>query len=281
MKLHLITFATAGFVPQAEALVASALAAGFAHGAVLGPDDLAGSDFASRNREILSQKRGAGYWLWKPFLIRRALENIDSTDIVFYCDAGRTDYYQFTHFPTNLVSHLRANDSGFLLGPAVGHFGSLEDWAKRDCLLLMKADNKNLRSKPLLMTWSLWTPSETAFRFLDEWQNYAEDPRCLTDIPNTLGRPNHLGFRDHRHDQSIMSILAHQMNAPFLDLSHTLVQKLINKRPNSELGQTFYKRPQNIEDLLGGASPLILLREHLRLRNRRCVFLTPPAYEIK
>ena len=34
------------------------------------------------------------------------------------------------------------------------------------------------------------------------------DPRILCDGPNTCGLPNFEGFRDHRHDQSITTILA-------------------------------------------------------------------------
>jgi hypothetical protein len=247
MKFQIITFATEEFAPQAEALIASSLDVGFTDGTVFGPDDLVELDFAIRNLQTLSQKRGAGYWLWKPFLIRRVLQNLQPSDVVFYCDAGRTNYYQFTSFPTHLAARLKANSSGFLLGPSIGHLGTIENWTKRDCLQLMKADNQSIRNKPLLMTWSLWTPTELSFRFLNAWEEFAEDPRCLTDLSNTLGKPNYECFRDHRHDQSIMSILAHKLHAPFLDFSETQVQKLINIRPNSDLGHNFYKRPQMLK----------------------------------
>lgn len=265
MKLHFVTYANGDFVPRARVLVMSAMAAGFTHGTVFGPNNLTGTDFARRNRDILCQPRGAGYWLWKPFIIRQVLEKCKPDDIVFYCDAGRLDYYRFTHFPKHLVARLRANSAGFLLGPAVGHLGLIGDWTKRDCLLLMNADDQATRSKPLLMTWSLWTPSTMAFRFLDRWQNYAEDERCLTDMPNTLGQEDHPGFREHRHDQSILSILAHQCGAPYLDFSSTLVDRIIRLRPRSTIGNFFYKRPENADDLLRLDNPFILIREFLRL----------------
>ena len=189
MKLHLITFATPDFAPQAEALASSALAAGFAHGTVFGPADLGGSDFAQRNKAILEQKRGGGYWLWKPYLIRRALESLQSDDVVLYSDAGRTAYYQFAGYPRSLVSMVNGTASGFLLGPSVPHVGTIGAWTKRDCLTLMGADTHLLRRKPLLMTWSLWRPTNEAFKFLDVWQSYAEDPRCLTDMENKMGKP--------------------------------------------------------------------------------------------
>ena len=269
MKLHLITFATHDFVPQAEALSSSALAAGFDHSTVLGPEDLSGSDFAKRNKFILEQKRGGGFWLWKPYVIRRALESLQPDDALLYSDAGRTPYYSFTGYPKNLVTLLNNSSPGFLLGPVVPHLGMIGNWTKRDCLTLMDADTDLIRGKPLLMTWSLWKPTNAAFEFLDKWQGYAEDPCCLTDMDNIMGKPNYPGFRDHRHDQSIMSILAHKLGAPFVDLTGTLTHRLLAARPGSELAHTFYKRPQNVEDVLSGSTPLILVREHSRLRQYR------------
>jgi hypothetical protein len=266
MKYHFISYATGDFVPRAEALVTSAVTHGFTHGRVFCPDDLAGTEFARRNRDILSQPRGAGYWLWKPYLIRQVLKMCQPDDIVFYCDAGRLDYYQFTRFPSHLVERLRANNAGFLLGPAVGHLGLIGDWTKRDCLILMNADEEVIRKKPLLMTWSLWTPSTRAFQFLDSWQHYAEDSRCLTDLPNTLGQDNHPGYREHRHDQSILSILAHQCGAPYLDFSSTLTDRVIRLRPGSTIGNFFYKRPENADGLLRRDNPLMLVREFFSLK---------------
>jgi hypothetical protein len=40
-----------------------------------------------------------------------------------------------------------------------------------------------------------------------EWLAYASDPRLITDTDNTLGKQNLPRFREHRHDQSIRSLL--------------------------------------------------------------------------
>ncbi len=40
--------------------------------------------------------------------------------------------------------------------------------------------------------------------FIEEWLKNCEDPELLTDIPSPEEYPD---FRDHRHDQSILSIL--------------------------------------------------------------------------
>lgn len=264
--INLISYATGAFVANCKALCANALSVGFDSAQIFGFDDIKGTKFYSDNAAILDQPRGAGYWLWKPFLIREALKRAGPQDIIFYCDAGRSPYYQFTRRPLQLERAVRATRQGFLLGPAVPHLGALGLWAKRDCLVLLGCDTAEMRSKPAIMTWSLWTQTDDAFRFLDEWLQHCQDPRCLTDMPSSLGFPEHLEYRTHKHDQAIMSLLAHKHGARYLDFSSTKVQAAIDWRPNSLLAHQFYKRPENADGLLGGDNVLMLVREYLRLR---------------
>jgi hypothetical protein len=45
-------------------------------------------DFVNRNKNILQQKRGAGYWLWKPYIIFQELYLARDGDIIVYSDAS-------------------------------------------------------------------------------------------------------------------------------------------------------------------------------------------------
>merc|ERR1719210_2660418 len=50
-----------------------------------------GPDWVAKNHEILSQRRGAGWWLWKPYLILRTLNDRSIpwyTGVVMWVDAG-------------------------------------------------------------------------------------------------------------------------------------------------------------------------------------------------
>lgn len=69
--------------------------------------------------------------------------------------------------------------------------------------------------------------------FVSQWLAYAQDPRASTDLANTFG-DNYQGFRDHRHDQSVLSILAHKWN---IYISPTPIDKFIEH--NRDKSQEF------------------------------------------
>jgi hypothetical protein len=48
--------------------------------------------------------------------------------------------------------------------------------------------------------------------FVSEWLTYAQDSRVLTDEKNVLDKKDYDGFREHRHDQSILGLLAKKWN---------------------------------------------------------------------
>jgi hypothetical protein len=270
VRLRLLTFATSDFQRHAEALAQSALSVGFESARIATPDDVRASDFYTAHQAILDEPRGAGYWLWKPFLIRQEIAACSPNDVVLYADAGRNSYYRFASRPDALVAYMRFREQGCLLGVSVPQVGPLKRWTKRDCLVLMEADRPEIVEKPLVQaTWSLWSSTPQALAFLDEWIAAAIDARCLTDAPNVMGAPNYPDFVDHRHDQSIMSILAHKMGAPFIDPSATLTHRLLALRPSSAIAHYFYKRPENLDRLLRRDDPLCVLSEHFALR--RCL----------
>ena len=81
-------------------------------------------------------------------------------------------------------------------------------FTKRDAFILMDADSKFFYDPPQAdAQFVAFKNTKFAREFVEEWLKYCEDERMLTDMQNTLGKPNFDGFRDHRHDQSILSLL--------------------------------------------------------------------------
>lgn len=52
-----------------------------------GPNDL-DNKFKQKFKNILSLKRGGGYWIWKSHIIKKKLKEINDNDFLIYLDAG-------------------------------------------------------------------------------------------------------------------------------------------------------------------------------------------------
>lgn len=254
------SYATPDFAKRRDALCESALRVGFNESLRLAPSDLDVEGFAATHREILAQPRGAGYWLWKPYLIRRILSGMNPGQVLVYSDAGRDAYYRFTKFPSALIARLKSSGEGFLLGPALYQHGPLTRWTKGDCLALLAPKQQTLLQRPIIQaTWSVWSHTPAAMSFLDRWLQCCSDARCLTDVASSVS-DDPPDFIDHRHDQSILTLLAYQLGAPYLDFSGTGVFKVLRLRPQSKLSHLFLKRIDDAENLMVHGTGAALIR---------------------
>ncbi|CAF1097901.1 unnamed protein product [Adineta ricciae] len=162
-------------------------------------------NFVYRNRNLLNRKRGAGYWLWKPYIILQELYYAREGDIIVYSDA-------LVNFVAN-ISHLtRLTDRQDIV---LFELTGLQEkvWAKRDTFILMNADEPRYTDTwGNLASYLVIKKSFISMTFVSEWLTYAQDTRAITDDNNVLGQKNYREFRDHRHDQTIMSILSKKWN---------------------------------------------------------------------
>lgn len=252
-----LSYATGEFLEARDQLCNSALKVGFDEARARSFENL-DKEFCLDNQEILSQPRGAGYWLWKPQIILQELRKLKEDDVLVYSDAGRSSYYQFSSLPKNSIA--LAKQHRFLLGPTIGQHGPMSKWTKRDVFVLLDMDKPEIHAlPPIQATYSFWTPCKESFDFLEEWLEACKDPRILTDIPNTQGLPNLDVFKDHRHDQSVLSLLAYKYNVPFMDYRGTLLEKLLLLRPHSRFAHMLLKRIDDVELTHGKTNIFVFL----------------------
>ncbi len=164
-------------------------------------------DFRHRNEHILKHRRGGGYWLWKPYIIAKTLEGMREGDFLFYADAGSL----FMGPVERLIELMRQKNQDILpfqfeISVSNGH--TERKYTKQDAFILMNCNTaKYTDTNQLMASFSLWKKTTFSMNLVDEWLSYAQDERIITDIPNQCGKENYPGFREHRHDQSIWSLL--------------------------------------------------------------------------
>ena len=160
--------------------------------------------FRIAHNDILSQKRGAGYWLWKPYIILKALEQLSENDYLMYLDAGAF-YVRDIH---HLVRQLEHDGKDILLSSSIF---PVEHWCKRDAFELMDCDFDEMAGYHMIEAgYLLLKKTEKSLDFLKKWLKYMGDIRIVTDMMNTCGLPNALSFRENRHDQTVLTLLAYK-----------------------------------------------------------------------
>lgn len=209
MRTYLTSFASADFNLSLNDLMRTAHDHGIDELRPWRVELLRKTPFYQAHRSTLDHPRGAGYWLWKPYIILETLEHAASGDIVVYSDAGVTVIRSLAP-----LFALCAEKGGILLFG--GHYDGIggqqntcEVWTKRDCFVLMECDTPRYYRAPMLdASFIVFMKNPQSTSLVNEWLNLCRDPRSLTDSPNQLGLRNRPGFMGHRHDQSILSLLA-------------------------------------------------------------------------
>lgn len=197
--IHLITYATENMSKAAELCVQSALKNGVS-GFVFNHSEYSiDGYFKEFNVDIFKQKRGAGYWLWKPYLINKALHFVKDGDILIYSDAG----VEFI----NSVHHIieKMDEDIFFFGNNWNHV----DWCKMDVMRAINGVNSEFhyygQQKQVQASVIFFKVNDNTRRFVKEWLLWCQMPDFIDDSPSKQGE--YVGFQEHRHDQAILTCL--------------------------------------------------------------------------
>ena len=206
MQIHLVSYSTKGFYHRHKELNASAHQYGITNIISYYDRDLVKTEFYKKNKIILDNSKGAGFWLWKPYYINEALNKISDGDVLFYVDAAST----FIASPEDLIKITQGNEKGIIAFDARPLLN--RQFCRRDAFINLACDNEQ--------TWDSWhimatmlVIKKTAFSmaFIKEWLEECQNPYSIVNNNNSnqfiTYQKEIPGFIDHRSDQSILSIL--------------------------------------------------------------------------
>jgi hypothetical protein len=162
--------------------------------------------FVEKNANILRCKRGNGYWIWKPYIILQTLENMDDGDYLVYLDSGAFYIKDVRYLIKNMD-----RDNQYIMAFELPFKERL--YTKRDAFVVMGCDDeKYSESNQRMATFIIFRKNAKSLLFVKEWLDYVQMEEVVTDEPNHMGNQNFEGFRDHRHDQSVFSLLSKKHN---------------------------------------------------------------------
>jgi hypothetical protein len=178
-------------------------------------------DLRDRINLLLSKgkKRGYGYWIWKPYLIKKVFDEIEYGDIVNYVDIGChiikenfsrfKDYLNFVNkddkwilpfqyhsdfkYDLKLISFPNRKECAYTKGDLLKHFEVYDDY--------------EITQSPQFWAGCFFIKKhEKSINFLNKWIEVFEDRfDLIDDTPSKV--KNFPEFLENRHDQSVYSLL--------------------------------------------------------------------------
>ena len=154
---------------------------------------------------VIKNKKGYGYWLWKPYLIKKTIETLNDGDILLYLDSGCEINSNKRNEMINYFGMVKTNY-------IITSFTFTEkNWNKMDLILHLNANSSEFIETPQRQAGAqlLYVCDKTR-RLVNEWYETACNYHLIDDSPSIA--KNCDGFREHRHDQSIFSLLTKKYN---------------------------------------------------------------------
>lgn len=154
-----------------------------------------------------TRTRGFGFWTWKPYLIERELLKLNEGDVLIYSDVGSHFIPQAANRIPEYIDLAAASPAG-ILAPVLPQEFVERDWNKRELLLhLGVEDDDNILDSPQFEANLLVLVNRPGTRELvRKWNAVHEDYVDL--FTDDLAGPQAPNFIEHRHDQSVFSLLA-------------------------------------------------------------------------
>ena len=193
-------------------------------------------DFLQAN-PILNEKTGAGFWLWKPYLILKTLEQIPEGDVLLYIDSGLLISRPISEF---IIDMLKTKDI-VLFDYDNPEYGTASRSANGDTFAAVDCQTEACFKSPhVLGGIVLLRNSPKSRNFIRQWLTLCQNTALLTGQPSQL--PNQPNFSHQQHDEGILCALAAKNS------DDIYFQKL-----NRDFDQHFVKHRRKIdnESLLG------------------------------
>lgn len=161
-------------------------------------------------------QRGGGFWIWKPQIILQELERLRDGDILLYLDIGFTLNPSGGKKMTQTLALMADNSKPPVMAYQTPFIESA--WCKQDLLHFMGCQGReDLLCTGQVACGALYIRVEEKSRkLIQEWAGVLKGGIQLWD-DSPSRREECAGFREHRHDQSIFSLLMKREQMAVLD----------------------------------------------------------------
>ncbi len=164
-------------------------------------------DYLRRHENFMVRNsKGFGFYIWKSQVVLQSIKESRDFDFLCWLDAG------FTLNPngkTRLIEYLEmAQDSAFKM---LSFFNIYTEytWTKADLAKRLGVHNNPgvMNSSQLSSGFFIIAPTKSNCKLIEDWANISIESNYHYSNNQPSEYPNHKEFIEHRHDQSIFSLL--------------------------------------------------------------------------
>jgi len=285
--IHLVSFADSRMKRSLQRLLQQAANLDF-FGKIhlLNENDLS-ADFKERFKDkLIHGSRGFGYWSWKPQVIAQTLKEMKDGDLLLYLDAGchlnkagikrLKEYFEILDGSESGVLAFQSKQPTADISPLQYDGRRLFDqpnyeWVKGDLFdyFGVRYDKSYTHAQAIGAGIIFVKKCEQSLALIREWQEIISQNFSLLD--DTPSKSQNLeGFREHRHDQAIFSLLCLKYGVPTLSAyEYWYPKKLASSRLEPDWGELkdFPIHAKRDKDL----GPIKNLKQKLRLLPKRAI----------
>lgn len=148
-------------------------------------------------QHILYQyNRGGGYWLWKPWVVLKVLQDANDDDIVVFSDAGNT-IFKNTRKWDKLFAKLNGKDGIFFYNGS-----KLIQYTRRNIFEYFN----NISPCQYQIVGNFFIVKKSALPLIKEWyKTMLEHPELVLDVTDDERIFENKMFIENRHDQAVLS----------------------------------------------------------------------------
>jgi hypothetical protein len=183
-------------------------------------DWIKNSEYYEPHKRVLSEPSFG--WMFKPLCIYDVMKDCDDGDVVIWCDSNHI----FISDPEPIIKIARMHQI-FTHGHVQYYLNN--QWTHKDMFVRMGCDElRYWKSHHVQVNILAFLVNDFTRMFVKEWFDYAGDYETM--IENKM--ENLPGFSEHRHEQSIFSILIKKYDVPYCDDPTDIIRELngINKK---------------------------------------------------
>ena len=214
MKKHLISFGNWHYYKSLDVLTNTAIQYGKIDSIKIFKESDIPTIFYEQHHNHFKDNRGFGYWVWKSFIINQCLLNAADDDIFMYVDAGNTvinDMAPLFEYCNNDLKGIVMFDNSD--GEPNNNLWKNNMWTKADCFNLIGLnDNKYINGNQINASYIMFKKTTFSVKFFNCFAEICSNYNIISDAPNITNNFNANIFKDHRHDQSILSLLSIKYN---------------------------------------------------------------------